>query len=195
MDWPTAQQQILGWTKPKHKAFPTRAEAEAFLQDEGSVNAGIANMSPNGVNEEPKKKKQRKSAVKSEVGNAEADEDLEPGTGPMPPVSEDGFDPKIILKDSNTGEVEYKTEKQFNATKMQAKGPADGAMLRIYTDGSALGNGQAGAIAGIGVYFGPADPRYVLIAASVDMFCDSSLKLFKELIRSSRWTTSNQSTC
>lgn len=165
MDWPTAEQQILGWTKPKHKAFPTRAEAEAFLQDETSVNQ-------NGVNQEPKKKRQRKSAVKLEISNVEAGEAHEPGTGPMPPVSEDGFDPKLILKDSNKGEVEYKTEKQFNATKMQATGPANGAMLRIYTDGSALGNGQAGAIAGIGVYFGPADPRYVLVVLMSNMFYD-----------------------
>ena len=31
--------------------------------------------------------------------------------------------------------------------------------IRIYTDGSALGNGKAVAAAGIGVYFGPSDPR------------------------------------
>ncbi|KAK5143037.1 hypothetical protein LTR04_002031 [Oleoguttula sp. CCFEE 6159] len=34
-------------------------------------------------------------------------------------------------------------------------------MLRIYTDGSSLGNGQRGAVAGVGVYFGPKDSRNV----------------------------------
>ena len=32
---------------------------------------------------------------------------------------------------------------------------------KVYTDGSSLGNGKAGSSAGIGVYFGPNDPRYV----------------------------------
>lgn len=33
-------------------------------------------------------------------------------------------------------------------------------MLRIYTDGSALSNGQSGAKAGVGVWFGDQDTRY-----------------------------------
>jgi ribonuclease HI len=33
--------------------------------------------------------------------------------------------------------------------------------LKIYTDGSSLGNGKLGAVAGVGVYFGPNDPRYL----------------------------------
>jgi ribonuclease HI len=31
----------------------------------------------------------------------------------------------------------------------------------IYTDGSSLGNGRAGAVGGVGVYFGESDPRFV----------------------------------
>ena len=31
----------------------------------------------------------------------------------------------------------------------------------VYTDGSSLGNGRNGASAGVGVYFGPSDPRCV----------------------------------
>ena len=34
-------------------------------------------------------------------------------------------------------------------------------MIRVYTDGSALGNGTTGCIAGIGVWFGEDDPRNV----------------------------------
>ena len=30
-DWPSAQKQITGWIKPKHKCFGTRAEAQRFL--------------------------------------------------------------------------------------------------------------------------------------------------------------------
>lgn len=36
-------------------------------------------------------------------------------------------------------------------------------LLRIYTDGSALSNGRAGSRAGVGVWFGDADPRYPLL--------------------------------
>src|SRR6185436_20226168 len=32
-DWPSAQAQIKGWTKPKHRRFATRSEAEAFVAD------------------------------------------------------------------------------------------------------------------------------------------------------------------
>ena len=44
------------------------------------------------------------------------------------------------------------------------------SILRIYTDGSSLRNGQAGARAGVGVYFGPQDPNY----ASPSTACCSS---------------------
>jgi len=32
-------------------------------------------------------------------------------------------------------------------------------VLQVYTDGSSRGNGKAGAVAGVGVYFGKDDPR------------------------------------
>lgn len=38
--------------------------------------------------------------------------------------------------------------------------PADG-VLRIYTDGSSLANGRASSRAGVGVFFGPGDPRNI----------------------------------
>ncbi len=34
------------------------------------------------------------------------------------------------------------------------------SILTVYTDGSALGNGRNGAIAGVGVFFGVGDERY-----------------------------------
>lgn len=34
-------------------------------------------------------------------------------------------------------------------------------LLEIYTDGSTLANGQTGAVAGVGVFFGDGDPRFV----------------------------------
>ncbi|PYI04229.1 hypothetical protein BO78DRAFT_174551 [Aspergillus sclerotiicarbonarius CBS 121057] len=83
---------------------------------------------------------------------------LEAGRGPLPTGVEDGFDPNVLL-DPKTGKVVYKSQDQKTATKMKSTGPP--GMLRIYTDGSALKNGRAVASAGVGVYFGPGDSRFV----------------------------------
>ena len=84
--------------------------------------------------------------------------DYEAGLGPLPPGTVDGFDPNILLH-SLTGNVVYKTQTQRGSTKLQPIPPGPEAMLRIYTDGSSLRNGQKGAFAGVGVYFGPEDRR------------------------------------
>lgn len=41
------------------------------------------------------------------------------------------------------------------------QGDLDEDLLEIYTDGSTLANGQNGAVAGVGVFFGDGDPRLV----------------------------------
>lgn len=162
-DWQSAQAQIVGWTKPKHKAFMTRVEAEAFVR-EGTGNTGmgegVAGVSvkagtPDGTKPKKSKKKGGKEESTPDFGE---DGDYEAGEGPLPADAEDGFDPNIAL-DPKTGKVEYKSNGQLNATKWQANGLAPDGMLRIYTDGSSLGNGQNGAVAGVGVYFGPNDKR------------------------------------
>lgn len=80
------------------------------------------------------------------------------GTGPLPPGAEDGFDPNIRLGES--GELVPKTEEERAKTKLVPHEKDPPAMLRIYTDGSSLRNGTAGARAGVGVFFGPQDPKY-----------------------------------
>jgi ribonuclease HI len=49
------------------------------------------------------------------------------------------------------------------AKRAKQGGNSDGrnGVLVVYTDGSSLGNGRAGAAAGVGVYFGFSDPRFV----------------------------------
>ncbi|KAL9097790.1 MAG: hypothetical protein Q9165_000116 [Trypethelium subeluteriae] len=168
-DWASAQQQITGWTRPKHKAFTTRAEAEAFVNAAPNAGDAVANVvvPTDGTPAAKKAKKSRDSASSKKTNGATAsptpgvdgrDDEFEPGTGPLPSDAEDGFDTNVIL-DVATGKVKYKSEEQKNATKWHATGPSKGSMLRIYTDGSSLGNGQNGSIAGVGVFFGPDDPR------------------------------------
>lgn len=84
--------------------------------------------------------------------------DFAPGDGPLPSGAEDGFDPNVLL-DPTTGKVIYKTDSEKTATKRQTTGIP--GVLRIYTDGSSLRNGTPLASAGVGVYFGPGDSRFV----------------------------------
>ena len=174
-DWPSAQKQITGWTKPKHKCFSTRAEAQRFLEGDGTIAddtiardlSGEAHViEPLDSFLQPAAKKAKKGGgISNGTGKAmkqvleEYNPDLfDPGVGPFPPFSEDGFDPNILLQ-PNSGSLVYKTPGQKQETKLQAVGPTPDSILRIFTDGSSLRNGQVGAFAGVGVYFGPADGR------------------------------------
>lgn len=104
---------------------------------------------------EPPAKKQKKVAAASEEADSGP---WEPGTGPLPEGAEDGFDPRIVLN-PETGNVEWKTDEQMSGTKKVATSDSKGGMLKIYTDGSSLGNGKKGSVAGVGVFFGPLDKR------------------------------------
>lgn len=173
-DWPTAQAQIVGWSKPKYKSFSTRAEAEAFVKPpptNGQATSSAAAMNGlSSIQEENSKKKVNKKAdgapaAKKQKPNGHVVDPLDPfsydpGEGPLPEDAEDDFDPRIILN-PDTGRIEYKNETLMNATKVMPKKISRSRMLNIYTDGSALANGQEGAVAGVGVYFGPGDRRYV----------------------------------
>ena len=174
-DWPSAQEQITGWQKPKHRCFTTRAEAQRFLDEderrasdspavevEGVPGTHPAVEMPN----EPElqqlaNKKAKKGINVTKPSVPEYDEaDYEPGTAPLPSDTEDGFDPNIFL-DAETGKIVYKTREQRQATKPRPLGVSQTEPIRIHTDGSSLGNGTAGAFAGVGVYFGPGDKRFV----------------------------------
>ncbi|KAL6720125.1 hypothetical protein ACLMJK_002046 [Lecanora helva] len=176
-DWPSAQEQITGWQKPKHRCFSTRVEAQRFLDDDDArTTDGTSIVDGDGGNSvlfhasnrptgpelpQPAQKKTKKNVNGSRIINPEYNEDeFEPGTGPLPPGAEDGFDPNIMLN-PETGKIEYKTQEQRQATKKKPSTAAQTEPIRIHTDGSSLGNGQNGAFAGVGVYFGPADKRNI----------------------------------
>ncbi|KAF9893555.1 hypothetical protein FE257_010867 [Aspergillus nanangensis] len=148
-DWSTAQEQIKAFPRPRYKKFATRQEAEAFVKaGQGAVAATFAGNATE-VQKLPGAPGLREDVPKDDQGNP-----LEPGEGALPHGAEDGFDPNLLL-DPTTGKVVYKLQEQKAATKTKSTGPP--GMLRIYTDGSALKNGQKLASAGVGVYFGPGD--------------------------------------
>jgi ribonuclease HI len=186
--WGEVLEQITGWKGPKHRGFKTRIEAELFVkegqmqqqqeQQNGLDSNGYSAESPlesieatDGTPASKKPKLHGKSVKKTGPGyikdengsphmaNGDGGE-YEPGEAPMPPDTEDGFDPSITL-DPTTGNLRYKTGSELTKTKYQASRPAPDAPVRIYTDGSSLANGQAGAVGGVGVYFGPGDRRNI----------------------------------
>lgn len=58
-------------------------------------------------------------------------------------------------KTKENGEDEPSAKRSRTSASSESKGK----WLRIYTDGSALGNGRTGAVAGVGVFFGVGDKR------------------------------------
>lgn len=162
LDWTLAHKQIQGVKGPKYKKFNTRAEAEAFVAQGRNKNGSLLEA------QLPPEKKYKlgminRSAPGLVLGLTYTPKDangnvLEPGTGPLPPGAEDGFDPNVKL--NTAGQVLNKTEAEKEKTKIITKERDPPGMLTIYTDGSSLRNGQAGARAGVGVFFGPGDQRY-----------------------------------
>ena len=133
---------------PKHRSFYTREEAEAFVND------------PNWEAQSKSTSKSKKTRAAAQAPEAdEIDESIPAGTGLLPKGAVDGFDPRIQLNPA-TRTVEYKSEEKLRASKMMATGTSKSAPIVIYTDGSSTHNGTAQARAGIGVHFGPDDPRY-----------------------------------
>ncbi|KAK5108182.1 hypothetical protein LTR62_008713 [Meristemomyces frigidus] len=167
--WQDVLDQIRGWKGPKHRGFKTRIEAELYVKEgnQSLVQYGVymdGMIDSIETTEAPATKKSRKSGhVKTEHRSPETllyEQGLyEPGEAPLN-GAEDDFDMDITL-DQTTGALRYKTGMESQRIKYQAVQPVERAPIRIYTDGSSLSNGQAGAIAGVGVFFGPADRRNI----------------------------------
>ena len=184
-DWPSAQEQITGWQRPKHRCFMTRAEAQRFLDEEERRVSDSPAVEVDGfaltyhdvdVPTEPdiqppanQKPKKGANGIKTPVP-VYSETNYEAGTAPLPSDTEDGFDPNVVL-DAETGKIVYKTQEQRQATKLRPLGVSQTEPIRIHTDGSSLGNGTAGAFAGVGVFFGPGDKRFVSRAGETLLLC------------------------
>ena len=174
---------------PKYKKFNTRAEAETFVslgQQNGKLE--IAQMTP-----EKRRRTEmiERSAPGLVVGSPYAPKDVngnvfEPGVGPLPPGAEDNFDPNIKI--DVDGRVVNKTEREKLKAKLVPKERESPGMLKIYTDGSSLQNGTAGARSGVGVFFGPQDPKYEQVLPYPSVASSGGTK------SSYRWHTSQANT-
>ncbi|KAL5373788.1 hypothetical protein DPSP01_012405 [Paraphaeosphaeria sporulosa] len=169
MDWPAVLEQVTGFKGAKQKRFDTWEEAQAFVSEAQhggasshttstpiSLNGHVDSTTPSEVESRKSTKKQKQndgSAVPTATNG-----DYEPGTGPLPPDAEDGFDRRIKHGRPDGPEIEYKTQEELSLRKFQPTGDFEG-VLEVYTDGASKGNGQLGAYAGFGIWFGPNDPR------------------------------------
>jgi ribonuclease HI len=168
-DYASVEAQIRNCPGAKHQSFASRTEAQAFVNEfrrdasapislRGDLSEASSLAANKGIKAgESAPKKQKKNDGAAVLTNGDVKREL--GTGPLPEGAEDGFDPALKL-DPETGNIRVKTEAELGARKLQPTGDFSGP-INIYTDGSSLGNGQIGAVGGVGVYFGPQDPRSV----------------------------------
>lgn len=167
-DWPSTQAQIKGCSGGLQQSFATREEAEAFVNEHrrdhsvpislrGDLSEASSAVGQGCKVSETTSKKQKKNSGQAAAVVTNGTTQYEPGMGPLPEGAEDGFD-RTLKMDLKTGAIRHKTEAELSATKQQPTGDFTGQIV-VYTDGSSLGNGQSGAVAGVGVYFGPNDKR------------------------------------
>lgn len=174
-DWRDAQQQITGWKCPVFKSFATQQEANAFLgqdaprsntHDEDTdatvdeLGTGLGQIKKIKVSKG--KKTGASGASQSQTASAT---EWPPGERPLSKQEEDDFDRDVLLDDV-TGELRYKLAAERKRTRYEAKCSVVETPIKIYTDGSSLGNGGAHSVAGIGVYFGPQDQRNISASLS-----------------------------
>jgi ribonuclease HI len=129
--------------------------------------------------QEPPTKKARRSDMAKDAATKDNElGGLPLGLGHVPEdgtdAAKDGFDYSLKM-DPKTGELKRKTDNEMNATKIVARGGLihssfigesnnssgnEPEWIKVWTDGACKGNGKKGAVAGVGVWFGPNDPRY-----------------------------------
>ena len=169
-DWPAVLEQVTGFKGAKQKRFDSWEEAQAYVNEAQygtlsqtntstpiSINGQFNSTTPSAVEsrKSTKKQKQNDGTASAFITNGEYDA----GTGPLPHDAEDGFDRRIKHGLPDGPEVEYKTQDELLRRKLQPTGEFAG-ILEIYTDGASKGNGQLGAYAGFGIWFGPNHPKY-----------------------------------
>ncbi|KAI4944238.1 hypothetical protein J4E91_008793 [Alternaria rosae] len=174
-DWPNTEAQVKGYSGGLQQGFKTLKDAEDYVYGpNGRSSAPIslrgdlsASRSPSATGNldrsaeisESAPKRQKKENASPALIPDHHEVKIEPGYGPLPPGAVDGFDPNIKL-DELTGRIREKTEEELGKRKRQPTRDSKRPVV-VYTDGGSRGNGNVGARAGCGVYFGPQDSRNV----------------------------------
>ncbi|KAJ1985240.1 hypothetical protein H4R33_004129 [Dimargaris cristalligena] len=164
-DWPSCQQQVTGFAGATYKKFGTLAEAERFSQ----TTKFYESASP--------------PSTHVSAGSSRYSEPSQPRLGPSitAPASTRPTSAKRSLPSSFdpsdttvSGPSSIRPIKQLKMSQpvpnrvevvpsfaLRHLVPRLTERQRVYTDGAASKNGRQGARAGVGVYYGPNDPRNV----------------------------------
>lgn len=140
-DWDTCKAQVDGFKGARFKGFPTEELARAFIETE-SARAAIEKFG-NSI---------------TAVGNSlKESETLRDSSKRKRSVEDD----PVILTTVRDQQPQRKVTKVEEVSREFGEALDEKEFTVIWTDGSSRGNGQTGASAGYGVYFGPNDPRNV----------------------------------
>jgi ribonuclease HI len=157
-DWDSTDEQVRGFPGGKQKGFTTWEGAQAFVDEATRLSTTPISLNGHLTHAElgdPSRKKQKRND--GSAADLETNGDHPPGTGPLPPDAADGFDRSIKL--AADGTIAYKDANEMRARKPQADEGDFTGYLEIYTDGASRGNGRVGAVAGVGIWFGPNHPQ------------------------------------
>lgn len=168
-DWEAAQQQIQGFGGATVRRFATLAEAQAFVRgskEQQNAMSTASDGSPEPAEADGMWPKRRR------IGKDKLSASPAAATQQRPLSCRDTMTPVDFKTGQNVSTVpierqpsartpSQQEQQQQQQHHQQHRADTGTGLLTIHTDGSSLANGRLGARAGVGVYFGPADPRNV----------------------------------
>ncbi|OWF45755.1 ribonuclease H1-like isoform X2 [Mizuhopecten yessoensis] len=184
--WDECKAQVNGFPKARYKKFNTDAEATDFVKDTNGDSRNISSAS--GYTQQQNKYKNKTSAASSNrlpmkkvsLSNKSEGFDNTDFEGDMknaykieytktvymqPPRSQGAHSRPRGAHSRSRGAHSQGAQSRSKSTLSRSHNASNrnenGDGVVVYTDGGCTNNGQAGAQAGIGVYWGPDDPRNV----------------------------------
>lgn len=171
--WKAAQEQVVGVQKPKVKAFATREEAEAFVASgPGIPSSPLPDDKKTRASKETRSVKKdiavstatTTTKKKTTVAESVDTESLREDTASEGIVDDEYNSVESMIRQVEEEQAAVDGEDGHRAKKPKSSKPAAAkrtTILKIYTDGSTMGNGREDAIGGVGVWFGSNDVRYI----------------------------------
>ncbi|KAK0122295.1 hypothetical protein ONS95_010542 [Cadophora gregata] len=177
MSWKECQAHTTGFGGAVYKSFFSKQEADEFVAGKSKSKPGQEKFYAVAVGHKPgvytewsEAQKQTLGAEKPKYKKFESRKEAEEfvksgGKTAVKAEAANGTKTTREKKTEDSEEEDEQEEEEVEPTAKRSKTSASAASkskwLRIYTDGSALGNGKKGAVAGVGVFFAAGDKRNV----------------------------------
>ncbi|KAI0365993.1 ribonuclease H-like protein [Pilatotrama ljubarskyi] len=140
--WADCKEQVINYNGAKYKKFPSPSEAETWIKQ---------NVGPNIAREAMNEFLSQNPAFRKALSPAP------PPTGPKEPTANTSEDPPLTVPSAPVAPATVTLPSVVGSMHE----PADGEPWIVYSDGACRGNGRAGAVAGIGVWWGKDDMRNI----------------------------------